>query len=184
MVAVAPREIRDYVYRATRLTGVDHGVADEIARAAVFAHIQLDSQLANVLGALERGETPMFGLPYIAAALGAADQIVAAPEGLVVADLALFAWEACERGNQIYLTCPDGERRSPNEWVSVGRAPLGVSKLDVVGEQPNRSVLARAETRRRQAFEAGALVDDGAWSKLVALAGKYLVSESDIDALG
>ena len=184
MVAVAPREIRDYVYRATRLTGADHGVADEIARAAGFAHIQLDSHLANVLNALERGETPMFGLSYVAAAAGASDRTVDAPDGLVVADLALFAWEACERGAQIYLTCPDGDRRSPNEWMSVGRAPLGVSKLDVVAEQPNRSGLARAETRRREAFEVGARVDQDAWRNLIALAGQFLVSESDIDALG
>jgi hypothetical protein len=184
MVDVAPREIRDYVYRATRPTGVDHGVADAIARAAVFAHIQLDSHLANVLDALERAETPMLGLEYVAAAVGASDQTVAAPDGLVVADLALFAWEACKRGTQVHLTCPDGERRSPNEWLSVGRAQLAVSKLDVVIEQPNRSGLARVETRRQHAFEVGARIDQGAWSRLVALAAGYLVSESDIDALG
>ena len=184
MVAVAPREIRDYVYRATRLTGVDHGVADEIARAAVFAHVQLDSHLANVLDALERGENPMFGLPFVAEAIRVSGQTVAAPDGLVVADLALYAWEACERGTQVHLTCKDGERRSPNEWMSVGRAPLGVSKLDVVVEEPNRSGLARAVTRRRQAFEVGARIDQGAWTRLVALAAEYLVSESEIDALG
>lgn len=183
-VAVAPREIRDYVYRATRLTGTDHGVANEVARAALFAHIQLDSHLANVVEALELGEGPKFGLPFVETAESAPDRTALLPDGFVVADLALFAWEACQRGHEIQMTCGDGEQRSPTDWLTTGRAGLGIAELRVVDQPANRSAVARTDSRRRQAHSNGCLIDQGVWTRMGALAAGYLVAESDIDAVG
>lgn len=177
---VAPREIRDYAYRAIRLTGADHGVAHEIARAAVFAHIQLDSHLVNVVEALERGETPVFGMPYVVAAeLNGGSEL---SDGVVVADLALFAWEACERHHQIHLTCGDGEERSPSEWLTVGRGELGVSSMRAVDAVPGEQVDAWVKRRSADASANGVSLVLFAWSTLRDLAAGYLVPEREIDA--
>ena len=178
-VSVAPREIHDYVYRATRLTGADHGVANEIARAAVFAHVQLDSHLANVLAPLGREETPVFGLPFVIDAERAAGASFDVPDGVVVADLALHGWEASQRGNETQMTCGDGTERAPDTWLATGRANLGVVSLRVVNGSPgpNERVAARAAA----VAESGARIDSEAWRGVTDAASGYLVPEREID---
>ena len=61
-VTVQPREIRDCVYRATRLSGADHGVATLVARRAMAAGPQIGAHLAGLLARLEAGAIPDYEL--------------------------------------------------------------------------------------------------------------------------
>lgn len=65
-IVVQRREIHDYVYRATRLTGADHGIALVVARKAKAAP-DTDACLEELLALLERGQTPLVDLAGVPA---------------------------------------------------------------------------------------------------------------------
>lgn len=60
-ITVQRRELFDYAYRATRLTGADHGVALLVAGEVAGAS-PVEIHLERLLTALERGDTPAFEL--------------------------------------------------------------------------------------------------------------------------
>ena len=75
---VQPREVFDHVYRATRLTGADDGIATIVARSAKVAP-DLDRRLCFILDNVERGVAPEVDLVNMRAQPGRSgpDEVVA-----------------------------------------------------------------------------------------------------------
>lgn len=74
-IVVQRRELFDYVYRATRLTGADHGIALLVAGEVAGAS-PVEVHLERLLTTLERGDTPAFDLRATSHRPGAAAGIV------------------------------------------------------------------------------------------------------------
>lgn len=183
---VAPREIVDVVYRASRVAGADSGVASLIGRAACFAVGQLGGRLDNVVDALDAGSHPSVGFTALAhlevEAVRSGEAAAALEPAMTVADLALACFQACRRGVSITMICGDGERHTPHTWLGSGRAALAVSSLTAVRSPPDRGLLARVESRHREALRNGVPVPETHWRSLHEHAGHYLVSEALIDS--
>ena len=183
---VAPREIVDIVYRSSRVTGADSGMASMIGRASCFSCGQLGSQLRNVVGALSRGATPPFGFGVIVgleAAVSQGGPDVCRLEGpMTVADLAQPAFAAASRGTVVDMICGDGDIHSPDSWLSAGRAELEVIELRAQPGTIDQGLISRVIERHQSALARGIAVPREVWDQLTVLAAGYLVSESVIDA--
>ncbi len=186
---VAPREIVDYVYRASRVRGIDSGAASLLGRAACFSVGQLNSDLSNVVAAFAGGRAPNLGFAPVArleadAARGGGPARLALddwPEPAVVADLAYPAFSAVRRGTAIALAMADGTTLSPSEWMRAGTAQQPVRELigDRVAGDPGLEQVV--DDRYARAMRDGLYISGPAWSSISDIASGYLVEEAVID---
>lgn len=183
---VAPREIVDVVYRASRVVGADSGVASMIGRSACFSAGQLGGQLDNVVSALDAGEHPLDGFSVIAAlevdAARSGDAELSLESPITVADLAFAAFGACRRGTSITMICADGEQHSPHSWLGAGRSALGVISVVALHEDVDQGVLSRVDSRHGEVLRHGVHVPQATWQRIHEHAAGYLVSEALIDS--
>jgi hypothetical protein len=185
-ILVAPREIVDLVYRASRVTGVDSGVASILGRSACFACGQLGSQLDNVAEPLASRTSPPLGFSSVALAEVEAIRSSAAEveldTTLTVADLAYSALRAGQRGTSISMKGSDGVLHTPHDWLSAGRAGIVVVGLIATTAPLDPGVVGRVKTRHAQALRDGISISLQNWKSVGELARDYLVEESIIDA--
>jgi hypothetical protein len=173
---VAPREIADIVYRSSRVTGADSGMASMIGRAACFSCAQLGAQLRNVIGALSHGVTPPFGFGAIVALEAAVShggpdvRRLEAP--MTVADLAQPAFAAASRGTIVDMICGDGDVHSPRSWLSAGRAELEVIEPRAQRGEIDQRLTSRVIERHQSALAQGIAVPQEAWDQLTILASE------------
>lgn len=185
-VLVAPREIVDVVYRASRVTGLDSGIASIIGRSACFACGQLGSQLDNIADALTSRSSPRLGFAPVALTevevirSGSADLEVDGT--FTVADLAYSAIRACRRGTSISMMCTDGVVHTPHDWLCVGRAPLEIVRLLGERTKVDAGLSGRVTARHALALREGISIWSTNWQVVNGLASEYLVEEAIIDA--
>ncbi len=185
-VLVAPREIVDVVYRASRVAGADSGVASMLGRSACFAVGQLGSDLSHVVVALEKGQPPPLGFAPVAqaesGAFGVDGSLAVDDEQYSVADLAYAAFSACTRGCVLSMVCGDGVVHEPHSWLSTGRSALLIEELRAEQREMDGGLVARVTARHAEALSRGLSIPESTWRALVGHATRYLVSERLIDA--
>lgn len=183
-VAVAPRELHDYCYRAIRTGGVHAGKAETLAAASVFSVTHLGQPIDRLLTILEAGNVPLLGLPYVLRAAQSLEP-VDVPSGSVIADFAYFAVRGS--GEQVTLAAVnvDGTTVPAAEWFA-SRSPVQlVSQLVTV---PNETAIdrgtlqARLDEQTEAVQRSGVDLHDADWDRLDVLAQRYLISERAIDA--
>lgn len=185
-VLVAPREIVDVVYRASRVAGADSGVASMLGRSACFAVGQLGSDLSHVVDALEKGQPPPLGFAPVAqiesGAFGVDGSLAVDAEPYSVADLAYAAFSASTRGCVLSMVCGDGVVHAPHEWLSTGRSALLIEELRAEQREVDAGLVARVSARHDEALRHGLSIPESSWRALMAHAAPYLVPEQLIDA--
>ncbi|MDW3179502.1 MAG: hypothetical protein R8J94_19075 [Acidimicrobiia bacterium] len=185
-VLVAPREIVDVVYRASRVAGADSGVASMLGRSACFAVGQLGSDLSHVVEALDEGQAPPLGFVPVAkvesGGFAVDGSLVVDAATYSVADLAYAAFSACTRGCVVSMVCGDGVVHAPHSWLSTGRSALLIEELRVEKREVDAGLAARVTARHDEALRHGLSIPETTWRALADRATPYLVPERLIDA--
>ncbi|MYB03331.1 MAG: hypothetical protein F4011_05875 [Acidimicrobiaceae bacterium] len=180
-VFVAPREVRDLVYRASRIAGCDPGTAEQIAQSVEFGEIHHGGAIGAFCGSLASGELPVS--PWVTApdALLAAETAVRAAGSASVtfepavplATIAATLWQGRMRG--VANTGPDHRTRGDRAVSSVG-----LHRVDGEVSPPGRARIAEAD---EAAHRLGIEVDRDVFSRLEADAAGFLVAESVLDQI-
>ena len=176
---IAPRELRDLVYRCCRVQGVDPGTADrfgdnllhaEIHRGAAveaFLHV-----LASSAGVLTRVVTAADGI--------ALAEVTARSEGVAAASfdsavpltaLSHSLWHAAQRGVAsigISATAPGDQQ---------------VSSIEFVAEELDEAARTSARQRYLTAHRQGLPVATSAFVELESRAAQFLVAEGTLDTI-
>ena len=178
-VKVAPREIHDLVYRASRVAGCDPGTAGRIAENVTFAEIHLGEAARAFCEALEVLDLPLSGWVTAPDTLLAAE-VTARAGGVASARLdpavpmaavAATLQQSLERG--IAAVGIDDRVR--------GDTTVGVVGLRTVDAGAGAASRARRGDTHRRAHRLGVAVDRGWFRRLEAAAAGYLVAEATLD---
>ena len=178
-VTVAPREIHDLVYRASRIAGCDPGTAERIAENVTFTEIHHGAAVSAFCEALEARDLP-------------ASAWVTAPDALLAAEVAARTGgrASAEFVSEVPLAAIAGTLQHCRER---GAAPIGihtrhrgnltvrvveVSTVEQEAEDASRTRIAEAH---RNAHRLGVGVDRLLFSRLEAAAAGYLVAEATLD---
>ena len=176
--SVAPREVVDLIYRASRVRGCDSSVADRVATQLAFCEVHHGDGIAAWMflvddapqGLLESARSS-YRIDAAAAAAcaertGTADWEPPIPFALVAESICSYAqrglrWSGCP-------TEPSGTDPVASIKISLEGVPGG--QADTFGER-SQVVLAQ-----------GLVVDRVLWSRLESEAAGFLMSEATLDA--
>ncbi len=177
---VAPREVVDLVWRASRVRGCDPALADRVAADVAYCELHNGGGLAAWLD-LADGEPGLLAESARAAHLVAVAEVGATDDGagdclfdppLPFALVARAINEATGRG--VHSDVPlDGLAGTDR-----------LDRLDLISDGRTGHGTADHRARHRAALAAGLDVDQAAWTRLVVIAQGFLVSEADLDAEG
>ena len=178
-VTVAPREIHDLVYRASRVAGCDPGTAERTAENVTFAEIHHGAAVRAFCEALEAGDLPMSAwvtapdtlLASEVAARNGYTASVAFDPGVPLAAIAGTLRQSLERG--VAAVGIDGRVR--------GDTALGVVEMHSVNGEAVAASRARLADASDSAHRRGVGVDRIWFSRLEAAAAGFLVSEAALD---
>lgn len=181
LIPVAPREIRDLVYRSSRIAGCDAGTAERMAENVTFAEICHGASVSAYCEALTAGDLAGSAWPtapdkVLAAELAwrAAGEGTAAfdPE-VPLAAIAATLWQATSRG-----ALPAGFDSRASGDDSVRAVRFREADETAVAAARKRVVDAHQNAHRR-----GVKVDRNCFNRLEAAAAGFLVSEKVLDSL-
>lgn len=180
-VRVAPREIHDLVYRASRIAGCDPGTAERIAENVTFAEVHHGAAVSAFCEALEMHDLP-------------ASAWVTAPDALLAAEVTARTGgrASAEFDSEVPLAAIAGTLQ---HCLERGVAPIGINTrhrgdltmcvvevrtVDQEAEDASRTRIAEAH---RDAYRVGVEVDHLLFSRLEAAAAGFLVAEARLDAV-
>ena len=178
MESVAPREVVDLIYRASRVHGCDSSIADRVAAEVAFCEIHHGGGIAAWLFLVDddpRGLLESARSSYridVAASVACVEQTGSAvweppiPFALVAASVSSYA----QRGLRL-SGCPvelDGTDQIARITFSLEDVPNGLA--DLLAER-SQTVLIQ-----------GLTVERGLWSRLELEAAGFLMSEFTLDA--
>lgn len=182
-LTVAPREIRDLVYRASRVAGCDTGAAERIARHVAFAEMHHGAAVQAFCSALETGAlatSPWVSGPDAVSAAeiearrcGSASLTFepAAP----LASIAATLMQCSERGVVADAAGADANAHGGTEVAAV--------EMRLAGQAAVSARQARLAKARDAAHRHGIAVERDWFGRLEAAAAAYLVAESTLDEI-
>ena len=180
-VTVAPREIHDLVYRASRTAGCDPGTAERIAENVTFAEIHYGAAVRALCETLEAADLPTSAWATAPDALLSAE-IAARSNGTAsatfdppapLASIAASLQQSLERG--VASTGIDGR--------ASGATTVGAVQLHFVGPQAGAASGAPIDGARSDAHRIGIGVDQPWFSRLEVAAAGFLVAEATLDEI-
>ena len=178
-VTVAPREIHDLVYRASRVVGCDPGTAERIADNVTFAQIHHGAAVRAFCEALEAGDLPLSVWVTAPDAVLAAEVAARAggiasarfDPGVPMAAIVGTLRQSLERG--VAAVGIDGRGR--------GDTTVGVVEMHRGSGEAVAASRARLADARNNAQRLGVGVDRIWFSRLEAAAARFLVAEAALD---
>jgi len=180
-VSVAPREIHDLVYRASRLAGCDPGTAERIAENVTYAEIHHGAAVSafyDAIGALD--------LPASAWAT-APDALLAAEVAARTGGRASAAFDSPVPLAAIAGTLRHCLERGVEPIAIHGRdrgdLVVSVVEMRTVDQEGEGATGARVASTGRDAHRLGVEVDRLLFSGLEAAAAGFLVAEATLDEL-
>ena len=180
-VTVAPREIHDYAYRASRVAGCDPGTAERIAENVTLAEIHHGAAVRALCETLEAADLLTSAWPTAPDALLAAE-VAARANGTAsatfdppvpLAAIAATIQQCLERG--IAAAGIDGRVR--------GDTTVGLIEMRRVDGEAAAASLARVADARDSAHRLGVKVGRSWFSRLEAAAAGFLVAEATLDEI-
>ena len=180
-VTVAPREIHDYAYRASRVAGCDPGTAARIAENVTLAEIHHGAAVRALCETLEAADLPTSAWATAPDALPAAE-VAARANGTAsatfdppvpLACIAAALQQSLERG--VAAVGIDSGAR--------GDLMLTVVEMHTVDRERGAASGGRIAEARCNAHRLGVGVDRLWFSRLEAAAAGFLVSEATLDAV-
>ena len=180
-VRVAPREIHDLVYRASRIAGCDPGTAERIAENVTFAEIHYGAAVRALCETLEAADLPTSAWATAPDALLSAE-IAARSNGTAsttfdppvpLASIAASLQQSLERG-----VAPAGI-----DGRASGATTVGAIELHSVDPQAGAASRLRIDEARSDAHRLGIGIDQLWFSRLEAAAAGFLVAETTLDDL-
>ena len=180
-VPVAPREIHDLVYRASRIAGCDPGTAERIADNVTFAEVHHGAAVRAFCEALEALDLPTSAW-------------VTAPDALLAAEVAARTGgpASAEFDSGVPLAAIAGTLR---HCLERGVAPIGIHNRDrgdlavsvvemhTIDQETEEAGRARIAGTGRDAHRLGVEVDRLLFSRLEAAAAGFLVAEATLDEI-
>ncbi len=179
---VAPREIHDLVYRASRVAGCDPGTAERIAENVTFAEIHHGDAVrafCKAIGALDLPASAWVAAPdalleaEIAARAGGSTS-AAFGTGVPLAAIAATLRQSLERGVAFELGI-DGRARGD---TTVRAVEVRAASCEAETASRTRTAGARSDAHR-----IGLEVDQLWFSRLEAAAAGFLVAEPTLDEI-
>ena len=180
-VTVAPREIHDYAYRASRVAGCDPGTAERIAENVTLAEIRHGAAVGAFCETIEALDLPTSAWATAPDALMAAE--VAARAGgtasatfdpsVPLACIAATIQQSLERG--VATVGIDGQAR--------GDLMVTVVEMHTVDPESDTAVREQITEAHRDAYRLGVGVDRLWLSRLEAAAAGFLVAEATLDEI-
>lgn len=179
---LAPRELRDLVYRCCRVEGVDPANADRFADNLLHAQIHRGAGVEvflSVLGSSGSSKDDLAPLTTAADSIEVAEA-TARSEGVATATydsavplmaLSHSLWHAAERGTAgigISATAPGDQE---------------VDNIDFVTEKLDQAARTSAHQRHLTAHRKGLAVATSSFAQLESRAARFLVSEATLDAI-
>lgn len=185
-VILAPREIKDLVYRCCRVQGVDPGTADRLADNVLHAQIHRGPVLEAFVAVLEPSHdvsesegADLTRLSIAADEVELAEAAVAAKGSATVTfefavpllALSHSLWQAAERG-------------TANVGVSAtAHGVKQISGIEFVSEGLDQPTQAAASERHLKAHQQGLPVAASSLGRLESLAARFLVAEATLDTI-
>ena len=179
---LAPRELRDFVYRCCRVQGVDPGTADRFADNLLHAQIHRGASVETFLSVLVSSSSSADDLTRVTTAADSVElaEATARIEGVATATfdcavplmaLSHSLWHAAERG-----------------IASVGISPTApgdqhVESIEFVTEALNQAARTSARQRHLTAHQLGLPVATSSFVQLESRAAPFLVDEVTLDAI-
>lgn len=180
-VRVAPREIHDLVYRASRITGCDPGTAERIAENVTLAEIQRGAAVRVLCETLEAADLPTSAWATAPDALLAAET-AARSNGTAsatfdppvpLACIAAALEQSLERG--VAAAGIDSQAR--------GDLMVAAVEMRAVDRESETAGRARIAGARRDAYRVGVGVDHLWFRRLEEAASGFLVAETTLDEI-
>ncbi|MDE0606253.1 MAG: hypothetical protein OXH78_03750 [Acidimicrobiaceae bacterium] len=179
---LAPRELRDLVYRCCRVEGIDPGTADRFADNLLHAQIHRGASVETFLSILASSTSSTHDLARVVAAADRVElaEATARSEGAATATfdsavplsaLSLSLWRAAERDIAsigISVTAPGDQH---------------VESVELVSEALDQTARASAQQRNLTAHQQGLSVATSAFVQLESHAASFLVAEMKLDAV-
>ena len=178
-VTVAPRELQDLAYRASRVAGCDPGTAERIAENVTLAEIHHGAAVHAFCEALEAPDLPMSAWMTAPDAL-LATEVAARTDGMAsarfdpgvpMAAIAATLQQCLERG--VAAVGVDSRVR--------GDTTVGLIEMHRVDGEVAAASLARLADARDGAHRLGVEVDRSWFSRLEVAAARFLVAEATLD---
>lgn len=179
---LAPRELRDIVYRCCRVQRVDPGTADRFADNLLHAQIHRGAAIEPFLDLLASSSSSADDLPEVATAADSVElaEATARTDGVATATfdsavplmaLSHSLWHAAERG-----------------IASIGISPTApgdqhVKSIEFVAEVLDQTARTSAQQRHLLAHQQGLPVATSSFVQLESHAAPFLVAEVTLDAI-
>ena len=179
---LAPRELRDFVYRCCRVQGVDPGTADRFADNLLHAQIHRGASVETFLSVLVSSSSSADDLTRVTTAADSVElaEATARIEGVATATfdsavplmaLSHSLWHAATRG-----------------IASIGISPTApadqhVESIEFVTEALNQAARTSARQRHLTAHQQGLPVATSSFVQLESHAAPFLVDEVTLDAI-
>ncbi len=199
---LAPRELRDFVYRCCRVQGVDPGTADRFADNLLHAQIHRGASVETFLSVLVSSSSSADDLTRVTTAADSVElaEATARIEGVATATfdsavplmaLSHSLWHAATRGVAsigISPTAPGDQHVESIEFVTqiLDTEALDPVALDPVALDPvalDPVARASAQQRHLSAHHLGLPVATSSLVQLESRAARFLVDELTLDAI-
>ena len=182
LVTVAPREIHDLAYRASRVRGCDAGTAERIAENVTYAEMHRGDALGAVCRALD--DSDLLGSAWATAP----DAVLEAELAARADGMASAAFDPAVPLAAISATLAQGLSRGVAP-VSIdhhapGYTPVAAVELRPVDDEVITASRARIMNAHREAHRLGVAVIRTHFNALEAAAAAFLVAESTLDLIG
>ena len=180
-VTVAPREIHDLIYRASRVAGCDPGTAERIADNVTFAQIHHGTAVRAFCRALDDVDLPRSAwatapdallAAEVAARTGGTASAVFDP-GVPLAAIAGTLHQSLERG--VAHIGINGQAR--------GDTTVDVVEMHRVDDESAAASRERMADAHNNAHRLGVVVDRNWFGRLEAAAAGFLVAEATLDEI-
>jgi len=179
---LAPRELKDLVYRCCRVGGIDPGTADRFADNLLHAQIHRGKAVETFLAILASSTSSTDELARVVAAADRVELAEATTRSVGVATatfdsavpllaLSLSLWHAAERGIAsigISNTAPGDQH---------------VESIELVAETLDQTARASAQQRHSTAHQQGLSVTTSDFAQLESQAASFLVAEMKLDEI-
>lgn len=179
---LAPRELKDLVYRCCRVEGIDSGAAERFADNLLHAQIHRGESVETFLSILASSSSSTNDLTRVVTAADRVElaEATARSEGVATATfdsavpllaLSLSLWHAAQRGISsmgVSVTAPGDQH---------------VESIELVTGALDQTTRTSAQQRYSTAHRQGLSVATSAFVQLESHAASFLVAETKLDAV-
>lgn len=181
LVTVAPREIHDLVYRASRVARCDAGTAERIAQSVTFAEIHYGGAVGVFCDALAGGVVPTSTWAT------APDTVLAAEVSARTHGHALATFDRdvplAAIGATLSQCLTRGVTSDVIEHPALGNTTVHTVALFVADDAATATSRGRIADADHSAHRLGVSVDAAWFTRLEAAAAAYLVAEATLDSI-